>query len=104
MIPDERSLVKKNKTKPFALLGINSDKDSSEAARRCKSEDMTWRSWADGSTRGPISSAWGIRGWPTIYVLDGKGVIRYKNVRGEELEKAVKKLLLTVDRSGNASK
>ena len=104
MIPDERSLVKRNKTKPFELLGINSDKDPAETARRCKSEGMTWRSWVNGASSGSISAAWGVRGWPTIYVLDGKGVIRYKNVRGEELEKAVKKLLSEQMRSGNAGK
>ena len=32
MIPDERSLVKKLKTKPFVLLGINSDKDPADAS------------------------------------------------------------------------
>ena len=32
-------------------------------------------------------------GWPTIYVLDARGVIRYKNVRGEALDQAVDALL-----------
>ena len=32
-------------------------------------------------------------GWPTIYVLDEKGVIRYKNARGEEMDRAVDALL-----------
>ena len=104
MIPDERSLVKRLKTKPFALLGINSDKDRDETARRCKSEGMTWQSWFNGGTGGGIAAAWGVHSWPTIYVLDSKGVIRYKNVRGDELERAVKKLLSELMRSGNAGK
>jgi hypothetical protein len=104
MIPDERSLVKRLKNKPFALLGINSDKDRDETCRRCKTEDMTWRSWFNGGTRGSISTAWGVHSWPTIYVLDGKGVIRYKDVRGEALEKAVKKLVAEQMRSGPTGK
>ena len=36
---------------------------------------------------------WDIRGIPAIFVLDGKGVIRYRNVRGDELEKTVNALL-----------
>ena len=32
-------------------------------------------------------------GWPTIYVLDDWGVIRFKNVRGEAMDKAVDELL-----------
>ena len=27
--------------------------------------------------------------WPTIYLLDAKGVIRYKNLRGKELDEAI---------------
>ena len=36
---------------------------------------------------------WNIQHYPTIYVLDPKGVIRYTEIRGEELEKAVNTLL-----------
>ena len=38
-----------------------------------------------------------MRGWPTIYVLDQKGVIRYRDVRDEEMEEAVLKLLAEAD-------
>ena len=34
--------------------------------------------------------------YPTIYVIDAKGTIRYKNIRGEELEKAIETLLQEV--------
>ena len=44
-------------------------------------------------TRGPISKRWNVTGWPTIYVLDHKGVIRYKGVRGEAMDEAVDTLL-----------
>ena len=59
-----------------------------------KKEKITWRSWWDGGgTSGPIASKWNVHSWPTIYVLDGKGVIRYKGVRGEAMDKAVETLL-----------
>ena len=51
-----------------------------------------WRSWYNGR-QGPIAKQYGIKFLPTIYVLDAKGVIRYKNVRGEEMDKAVDQLL-----------
>ena len=78
MYPHERSLVERMKDKPFALIGVNSDKKDrvQEAIER---ENITWRSfWDGGNTRGPIAKSWGVRGWPTIYVIDDKGVIRYK--------------------------
>ncbi|HEV3005876.1 MAG TPA: thioredoxin-like domain-containing protein [Pirellulales bacterium] len=94
MYPHERSLVKRLAGKPFALLGINSDQSKEQLKEVVKKEEMTWRSWFDGgSTNGPIATHWNVSGWPTIYVLDHEGVIRYKEVRGEEMDKAVDALL-----------
>jgi hypothetical protein len=90
MYPHERSLVKKLADKPFALIGINSDEDRSKLKDVLKKENITWRSfWDGGSTSGPIASSWNVQSWPTIYVLDARGVIRYRDVRGDELEKAI---------------
>ncbi len=99
MYPHERSLVKRMEGKPFALLGINSDpKDRLRQAM--KRENITWRSWWDGgNTRGPIAKAWNVRGWPTIYVLDHKGVIRHRDVREKELDEAVDALLKEREKS-----
>ena len=93
MYPHERSLVARMKDKPFVLLGVNSD--SKERYKKAIEEnDITWPSfWDGGSTGGPIATQWAVSGWPTIYVLDEKGVIRYKNVRGEAMDKAVDELL-----------
>jgi hypothetical protein len=81
--------------KPFALIGINSDKDKGYFRSRAKDMGVTWRSFWNGErgTSGPISSKWGVRSWPTIYVLDHKGVIRFKGPRGEKMTEAVEQLL-----------
>ena len=50
---------------------------------------MTWRSWWDGGQEGPTATRWNVRGWPTIYVIDHEGVIRFKQVRGEKLDAAL---------------
>ena len=97
MFPHERSLVKRLENKPFALIGVNSDKTQEEVKQKNEKEEITWRSfWNGGSTGGPISTAWNVRGWPTLYVLDGKGVIRHKYVGspgGEVLDKVIDQLL-----------
>ena len=93
MYPHERSLVKKMENKPFALLGINSD-PKEHLREVMRKENITWRSWWDGGdTGGPIASAWNVTGWPTTYVLDHKGVIRFRDVRDEAMEKAVDQLV-----------
>lgn len=94
MYPHERSLVKRLEGKPFALIGVNSDRSKDIVKQAVQSEQLTWRSfWNGGSTSGPISSAWRVQGWPTIYVIDDRGVIRFMNVRGEAMDKAVDDLL-----------
>jgi hypothetical protein len=101
MYPHERSLVKRLAGKPFALLGVNSDKDRELLKDVMTEKEITWRSWWDGgSTRGPIASQFNVSGWPTIYVLDSKGVIRYKGVRGVAMDKAVDTLLAEIENGG----
>ena len=103
MYPHERSLVKRLAGQPFALLGINSDSDKDALKKAMAKEQITWRSWWDRDTGGPIATAWNVRGWPTIYVLDHKGIIRYKNVRGEAMDKAVDTLLQELAEDGKAA-
>ena len=83
--------------KPFVLLGVNSDPDREALKKTLKEEKITWRSWWDhGSTFGPIQTKWQVEQRPVIYVLDAKGVIRYKNminVDEENLDEAVDSLL-----------
>ncbi len=95
MYPHERSLVKRLEDAPFALIGVNSDDDLEELQTVRKEENITWRSFWNGpkGTNGPISRAWNVTGWPTIYVLDAEGRIRYKGVRGEAMDAAVDTLL-----------
>ena len=76
MYPHERSLVKRLEGKPFVLLGVNSD-GRGVLREAIKKQKMTWRSWWDGgSTGGPIASQWNIQGWPTLYLIDSKGILR----------------------------
>ena len=57
--------------------------------------DITWRSFWNGEdgVLGPIAVKWSVYSWPTIYLIDAKGIIRYKNVRGAELDAAITKLM-----------
>ena len=101
MYPHERSLVKRLADKPFAIIGVNSDTDREALKQTLKDEQITWRSfWNGGSTSGPISTTWNVHGWPTIYVIDAEGKIRYRGVKGEKLDQAIDTLLAEIERSG----
>src|SRR5262245_57497439 len=93
MLPHEKALVKRLESKPFALLGINSDGEADAVKKILADNQITWRQAIDGDTSGPLATKWNVHGWPTIFVIDHKGVIRYRDVRNEEMEEAVVKLL-----------
>jgi len=95
MYPHERSLVKNLAGKPFAIVGVNSDGDLDKIREIVGKKNLTWRSFWNGKrgTRGPISTKWQVRSWPTTYLLDGNGVIRFKNLRGPALDRAIESLL-----------
>ena len=93
MYPHERSLVKRLADKPFALLGINSDGEREELRQIVEEKELSWRSWWDGGTEGPIHLQWNVFTRPTLYILDAHGVIRFKNVFGDELDAAVDSLI-----------
>ncbi len=104
MYPHERSLVEKYKDQPFAIVGINSDKDRSKLKERMAEENITWKSFFDGgSTGGPIASTWNVSGWPTVYVLDAEGRIRFKDVRGEAIDAALEELMAEMGVAPTAS-
>ncbi len=100
MYGHERSLVKKMEGKPFALIGVNSDKDRDELKEVLKKENITWRSfWNSGSTNGPIARAWGVKSWPTLVVIDAKGVIRFKwegSPGDAALDKAIEQVMAEI--------
>jgi hypothetical protein len=102
MYAHERSLVKRLEDKPFALLGINSDSDKDALKKAMEKEHITWRSFWNGpeGTGGPISTKWNVHGWPTTYVVDAKGTIRFKGVRGGDMDRAVDQLLKEMEKDG----
>jgi hypothetical protein len=102
MYEHERSLVKRLESKPFALVGVNSDKNRTELKKVLKTEKITWRSFWNGKngTDGPISKEFKVRGWPTLLVIDANGVIRYKfegSPGGERLDKCIENVLAEME-------
>ena len=96
MFPHERSLVERLKNEPFVLLGINTDQDPKLYREEAKKNGISWRSAIDGSTSGPICTKWGVEGFPTLYLIDAKGVIRQAwlgNPGDETIDKEIDKLV-----------
>ena|SRR6266478_1686466 len=94
MIPHERSLVQRFEGKAFVLLGVNPG-DPKVVLKRVESQrKITWRSWSDGDDS--ITRTWQVQGFPTLYLIDHKGVIRASWVGGPEeaiIDRAVDQLV-----------
>ena len=69
------------KDKPFALIGIHIGGSNAKQLKEVMDrEKLTWRSFVDAGTAGagPIATKWNLLATPTFYVIDHRGVIRYK--------------------------
>jgi len=78
MYPLDRTLVKRLEGKPFVFLGVNSDPDKEVLKDVVAREPITWRFFVDGRS-GPIAANWEVHAWPTIVLIDHKGVIQLRN-------------------------
>ncbi|HKQ40595.1 MAG TPA: sigma-70 family RNA polymerase sigma factor [Verrucomicrobiae bacterium] len=81
--------------KPFALIGVNCDEKPGTAKAILEKHQIAWPSFFDGVYwEGPIHAKWQVRKWPSTYILDKNGIIRYRDLRGfKELQEAVNSLL-----------
>ncbi len=97
------------KDKPFALIGVNINcYDPKKLKEVMDKEQLNFRSFtdtADGEGLGVISSAWNLIGTPTLFVVDHKGVIRYRGL-GIPNEKVIDEVLnkLIEEAEGNDKK
>jgi peroxiredoxin len=96
MMPHEKHMVEKYKGRPFAILGVNTDAYREEAASFAERKGLPWLNFWDADRS--IARNYGVEYYPTLFILDGDGVIRYRDTtdqfyRDEDLERAVEKLL-----------
>jgi hypothetical protein len=69
------------KDKPFGLIGVHIGGLGAKELKEVMAEEkFTWRSFVDpgNAGAGPIATKWNLSATPTLYVIDHKGVIRYK--------------------------
>jgi peroxiredoxin len=91
VIPLVNQLNADFKGKPVEVLGINTDIPD-EARQAFKQYGVNFRNWSDGTTGGPITTLYNLRNFPTIYLLDPKGVILLKNATVDAVRERLKSL------------
>lgn len=78
MVPHERSLLSRLEGRPFAIVGVNADKDRDLYRKVCRKMGITWPSFFEGDVGGPIAGQFNLYNYPTVYLIDHRGVIRRK--------------------------
>jgi hypothetical protein len=101
--------VTKLKDKPFALIGVHiGGLKAKQLKDVTEKEKITWRSFVDlgNAGAGPIATKWNLSATPTLYMIDHKGVIRYKwaGAPGEKvIDAALDKLIKVAEENGKHS-
>jgi peroxiredoxin len=89
-LPNVLSAYEKYHSRGFEILGLSLDQNEQKLRDFIKDRKMTWQQYFDGKVwENKLAQQYGVVGIPATYLLDGNGVIIGKDLRGDELDKAV---------------
>ncbi len=117
MVPHERALAERYAGKPFVLVGVNGDTlpdknftmtdadgkavdDTARVKAAVEKNKICWRSFRNGQFTSAVN--WNVRSWPTIFLIDHRGIIRgkWKGDPGEKtLDTAIEELVRTAEKA-----
>lgn len=92
--PNVVALYNEFHSKGLNIVGVSLDDDLNDWKNAIAKDKITWiqvsnlKKWSD-----PIAKIYEIEQIPTTFILDSKGAIVAKDLRGEELKAKVKELL-----------
>jgi thiol-disulfide isomerase/thioredoxin len=104
LLPHEQELAARLCDRPFAIVGVNSDTDEATLRDTLAKHQVCWLSFRNRVTgKRPISEAWNIVAYPTLYLIDHVGVIRKRWIGSpppEDLDRAIDRLIVAAPRPG----
>jgi peroxiredoxin len=93
-LPNIVATYQKYHDQGFEIIGISLDEDQHQLETFIKNQKMPWPEYNDGQFwNTKLVFKYGVEKLPTTFLLDGKGIIIAKDLRGEDLMKAVAKAL-----------
>ena len=97
-MPQMKQLTDDFQDQSVAILGINSDRDLADARYVIDKMSLNYPTLKNGEGSDQISTLYKIHGWPTLVVIDKKGVLRhvhkgFHDGEEREIEKEIKELL-----------
>ena len=89
-LPNVIATYEKHHKKGFEILGISLDQDASAMKQFMANNKMTWPQYFDGLLwQNKLAVQYGVNSIPATYLLDAQGKIIARDLRGDDLEKAV---------------
>jgi len=93
-MPNVKSVYDKYHSKGFEIVGISLDQSREKMDAYIKQQGLEWPQYFDGKFwNNDVAVMYGVKSIPTTVLVDKKGKIRYKSLRGKQLETAVETLL-----------
>lgn len=80
--------------KGFEIVGVSLDNDKAQFQGYLKENRLPWPQLFDGKGwQSSVGQSYAVNSIPATFLIDRKGNIRFKNVRGDKLRTAVQQLL-----------
>jgi thiol-disulfide isomerase/thioredoxin len=93
-MPNVVKLYKKHHDSGFEIIGISLDRSREALDRYVRDNGMRWPQFFDGKFwENEIAMMYKVRAIPATFLIDRRGVLRYRSIRGKQLEEAVDKLV-----------
>ncbi|MFN3346289.1 MAG: TlpA family protein disulfide reductase [Candidatus Bipolaricaulaceae bacterium] len=94
-LPSVRALYEEFHPQGFEIVGVSLDESEEDLRRVLTTYHITWPNAFFGSRwDNPVANLYRVYQIPTTYLLDKRGVIRFRDVHGQELRAAVQALLV----------
>jgi peroxiredoxin len=89
-LPNVIATYEKHHKSGFEILGISLDQDLAAMKQFLAANKMTWPQYFDGLLwQNKLAVQYGVNSIPATYLLDAQGKIIARDLRGDDLEKAV---------------
>lgn len=92
--PNVVAAFEKYKNKGFNIIGVSLDKEATAWKKAIEADHLNWLQVSELSYwKSEIAATYGVRAIPANFLLDEKGIIVAKNLRGEQLHQKLAELL-----------
>lgn len=96
-LPSLKRVYQRFKDQGFTIIGVSLESDPELVARFAERNGMTWPIIVDGAdggmATGPLATSYDVEAIPMSYLVDRSGTIRARRLLGDDVERAVEKLM-----------